>query len=218
VMEHTDAGAVVPVDIGWHDVGSWAALWEIGDKDAQGNVRVGDVVAAGVKNAYLRSDGPMLVAVGLEDVFVVATGDAVLAISRRAVGKLKSVVEDLREGGRAEHSTHPRVHRPWGWYETLDTGTGYQVKHLMVGPGQGISLQAHKYRAEHWVVVSGTARVTRGDEVITLKESESTYLPTGIRHRLENTTGEPLSVIEVQSGNYLGEDDIVRFEDRYGRD
>ena len=218
VMEHTDSGAVMPVDIGWHDVGSWASLWDIGDKDANGNVRVGDVVAAGVKNSYLRGEGSILVAVGLEDVFVVATGDAVLAISRRTIDKLKAVVEGLREGGRAEHASHRRVHRPWGWYETLEVGAGYQVKHLMVSPGHGISLQAHKHRAEHWVVVSGTARVTRGDEVITLAENESTYLPKGVRHRLENATGSPLSVIEVQSGSYLGEDDIVRFEDRYGRD
>jgi len=218
VMEHTTAGAVVPVEMGWHDVGSWAALWEIGDKDANGNVRVGDVVADGVKNSYLRSDGPMLAAVGLEEVFIIATRDAVLAMSKKAVDRLKSIVKGLREGGRTEHASHPRVHRPWGWYETLETGAGYQVKHLMVRPGQGISLQAHKHRAEHWVVVAGQATVTRGDEIISLNENESTHLPAGTRHRLANETGEPLSVIEVQSGSYLGEDDIIRFEDQYGRE
>ena len=217
VMEHTADGAVVPVEMGWHDVGSWTALWQIGDKDKDGNVRVGDVVADGVRNSYLRSDGPMLAAVGLDDVLIIATGDAVLAMSKGAVDRLKSVVEGLRDCGRTEHLSHPRVYRPWGWYETLEIGPGYQVKHLMVKPGHGISLQSHKQRAEHWVVVAGTARVTRGDDILTLKESESTYLPAGIRHRLENPEAEPLSVIEVQSGRYLGEDDIERFDDQYGR-
>lgn len=217
LMEHTTDGAVVPVDMGWHDVGSWAALWEIGEKDADGNVGVGDVIAEGVSGSYLRSDGPVVAAIGLSDVLIVATRDAVLAVSKDAVERIRSVVERLRKDGRTEHLTHPRVYRPWGWYETLEAGAGYQVKHLMVKPGHGISLQAHKRRAEHWVVVAGTARVTRGEDVIDLGENESTHLPVGIKHRLENLGGEPLSVIEVQSGSYLGEDDIVRFEDRYGR-
>lgn len=218
VMEHTTVGAVVPVDMGWHDVGSWVALWEVGEKDADGNVRIGDVIASDVRDSYLRSEGPVVAAVGLSDVLIVATGDAVLAVSKEAVEGIRSVVDRLRDDGRTEHLTHPRVHRPWGWYETLEVGAGYQVKHLMVEPGHGISLQAHKHRAEHWVVVAGTARVTRGDDVIELSENESTYLPVGIKHRLENPADEPLSVIEVQSGSYLGEDDIVRFEDRYGRE
>ncbi|MFQ5765995.1 MAG: mannose-1-phosphate guanylyltransferase/mannose-6-phosphate isomerase [Rhodospirillales bacterium] len=218
VMEHTTAGAVVPVDMGWHDVGSWVALWDIGEKDADGNVRIGDVIASGVSGSYLRSEGPVVAAVGLSDVLIVATGDAVLAVSKEAVDGIRSVVDRLRDDGRTEHLTHPRVYRPWGWYETLEVGAGYQVKHLMVKPGHGISLQAHKHRAEHWVVVAGTARVTRGDDVIDLHENESTHLPVGIKHRLENPADESLSVIEVQSGSYLGEDDIVRFEDRYGRE
>ena len=217
VMEKTKDGAVTPVEMDWCDVGSWTALWEIGAKDEGGNVRVGNVIADGVKNSYLRSDGPMLAAVGIEDMIVVATSDAVLVMSKHAVERLKSVVEGLRQGGRAEHALHPRVYRPWGWYESLEAGPGYQVKHLMVKPGHGLSVQSHKHRAEHWVVVAGRARVTRGDEVVTLNENESTYLPAGTRHRLENPESTPLSVIEVQSGRYLGEDDIERFDDQYGR-
>lgn len=218
VMEGTTAGAVVPVDMGWNDLGSWAALWRLGEKDADGNVRVGDVITKDVKGSYLRSDGPLVAAVGLEDVVVIATGDAVLVISKDAVEDVRAVVETLKTDGRTEHLAHSRVYRPWGWYQTLDLGDRFQVKHLMVKANHGLSLQAHEHRAEHWVVVAGTARVTKGDEVITLMENESVYLPAGIKHRLENREAEPLSVIEVQSGSYLGEDDIVRFEDEYGRD
>ena len=218
VMELTDNARVVPVDMGWSDIGSFAAIWEIGDKDSDGNVKSGDVVTENVRDSYLRTDGPLLAAIGLENVIVVATGDAVLVVSKNAVEDVRAVVETLKTEDRTEHLAHSRVYRPWGWYQTLDLGDRFKVKHLMVKAGHRLSLQAHEHRAEHWVVVAGTARVTRGDEVITLHENESVYLPAGIKHRLENQADEPLSVIEVQSGSYLGEDDIVRFEDEYGRE
>lgn len=217
VMENTTQGAVVPVDMGWSDVGSWESLWLIGDKDENGNVETGDIVTENVKDSYLRSEGPMIAASGLENVAVVATDDAVLVGSRDAVENIKPMIETMKKGGRSETQSHPRIYRPWGWFQTLDLGERYQVKHLMVKPGQGISLQAHKRRAEHWTVVSGTAQVIRDDETITLETDQSTYIPLGAKHRLENLGSEPLSVIEVQSGDYLGEDDIVRFEDKYGR-
>jgi mannose-1-phosphate guanylyltransferase/mannose-6-phosphate isomerase len=218
VMENTTAGAVVPVDMGWHDVGSWESLWLISEKDDDGNVTVGDIISEDVKGSYLRSEGPLITAIGLENIAVVATADAVLVGARDAVVNIKPVVEALKHSGRTEFLSHPRIYRPWGWFQTLDQGERHQVKHLMVKPGHGISLQAHKRRAEHWTVVAGTARVTRDDEVITLEIDQSTYIPLGTKHRLENLGSEPLSVIEVQSGDYLGEDDIVRFEDKYGRD
>lgn len=218
VMEHTTEGAMVPVDMGWSDIGSWAALWDINEKDADGNVLTGDVLAEEVKGSFIHADGPLVAALGLEDVVIVATGDVVLAVSKDRVEDIKSLVEALKDKGRTEVFSHPKVHRPWGWYETLRMGNRFQAKHLMVKPGHGISLQAHEKRAEHWVVVEGTARVTRDDEVITLEVNQSTYIPIGAKHRLENPGDEPLSVIEVQSGDYLGEDDIIRFEDKYGRD
>ena len=223
VMENTTAGAVVPVDIGWHDVGSWESLWLISDKDDNGNVTVGDVISENVRGSYLRSEGPLIAAIGLENITVVATADAVLVGTRDAVENIKPVVEAMKEeamkgGGRTEFLSHPRIYRPWGWFQTLDRGERHQVKHLMVKPGHGISLQAHRRRAEHWTVVAGTATVTRDDEILTLEIDQSTYIPLGAKHRLENLSAEPLSVIEVQSGDYLGEDDIVRFEDKYGRD
>ena len=214
---------MVAADIGWTDVGAWDTLWSIGDKDANGNVTVGDVVSKDVKGSYLRSAGPLITAIGLENVAVIATADAVLVSTRDAVEKIKPVVEAMKNeamkgGGRTEFLSHPRIYRPWGWFQTLDQGARHQVKHLMVKPGHGISLQAHKRRAEHWTVVAGTARVTRDDDIITLEIDQSTYIPLGAKHRLENPGSEPLNVIEVQSGDYLGEDDIVRFEDKYGRD
>ncbi len=218
VMESTTDGAVVPVDMGWSDVGSWESLWLIGDKDDNGNVKTGDVVTEGVNNSYLRSEGPLLAAIGLDNVAVVATADAVLVGTRDDIENIKPMIDTLKEGGRTVTVSHPRIYRPWGWFQTLEQGARHQVKHLMVKPGHGISLQAHKRRAEHWTVVAGTARVTRDDEIITLDIDQSTYIPLGTKHRLENPGVEPLSVIEVQSGDYLGEDDIVRFEDKYGRD
>ena len=217
VMEHTPDGAVVPVDMDWHDVGSWQSLWTITDKDEDDNVLIGDVIAKDSKGSYLRSDGPLLAAAGVENLVVVATGDAVLVGDREASEDIRALVETLKQQGRPEYSSHPRVYRPWGWFQSLDQGERYQVKHLMVKPGQQISLQLHERRAEHWTVVAGTARVTRGEDIITLEIDQSTYIPLGTKHRLENPGPEPLSVIEVQSGSYLGEDDIVRFEDRYGR-
>ena len=218
VMEHTRDGAVVPVDMDWHDIGSWASLWDINPKDDNGNVVVGDVIAQDARGSYLRSDGPLLTAVGVKNMVIVATEDAILVGERGASEEIRSLAERLKEKGRTEHWSHPRVYRPWGCFRTLDQGERHQVKHLMVNPGQQISLQLHKHRAEHWTVVAGTARVIRDNETIMLEADQSTYIPIGVKHRLENPGSELLSVIEVQSGSYLGEDDIVRFDDVYGRD
>jgi len=217
VMEHTARAAVVPVDIGWSDVGSWLSLWEIADKDDAGNVLRGDVIAHRTKNSYLRSEGPFVAAIGVEDIAVVATVDALLVTSRAEAQHVKHVVEELGRQGRDLHMSHRRVWRPWGSYDSVDNGPGFQVKRITVNPGAKLSLQKHAQRAEHWIVVSGTARVTCDERVFTLNENESTFIPLGAKHRLENPGSEPLHIIEVQSGRYLGEDDIVRFDDVYGR-
>ena len=217
VMEHTEAAVVVPADMGWSDVGSWSALWEIGAKDGDGNVVLGDVITDGTTDSYIRSEGRLVAALGLDNVVVVATDDVVLVVRRDEAQNVKKVVEALARAGRPEHSVHTKVYRPWGYYQSIDAGDRFQVKRLHVNPGQKLSLQMHHHRAEHWVVVSGTAKVTRGDETFLLNENESTYLPLGVKHALENPGDAPLCVIEVQSGDYLGEDDTVRFEDRYGR-
>ena len=217
VMEKTSAGAVVPADMGWSDVGSWSALWDIGDKDAAGNVTRGDAHVRETSGSYVRADSRLVYVLGLQDVLVVETADAVLVSDRGRAEEVKEVVEQLESIKRSEHVSHTRVYRPWGHYESLDTGARFQVKRLTVKPGQAISLQLHRKRAEHWVVVSGKARVTRGDEVVEIGENQSTYIPIGTRHRLENPGTVPLEIIEVQSGSYLGEDDIERFDDRYGR-
>jgi mannose-1-phosphate guanylyltransferase/mannose-6-phosphate isomerase len=217
VMEKTDRAAVVPVEMGWSDVGSWSSLWEIAERDADGNVVLGDVMAEDVAGSYLRSDGPMLAAIGLNDMIVVATQDAILVTPRDRAQSVKDIVERLERGNRSEHMSHVRVYRPWGWYQSTDAGEKFQVKRLCVDPGAKLSLQYHEHRAEHWVVVKGTARVTRGDEQMTLVENESTFIPVGVNHRLENPGHEPLHIIEVQSGDYLGEDDIVRIEDDFNR-
>lgn len=217
VMEHTQKAAVVPVEMGWSDIGSWEALWDASDKDNGGNALTGDVLHHATRNSYLRSEGPLVAAVGVEDLVVVATKDAVLVSRKDASQDVKKIVEQLDQSGRELHVTHRKVFRPWGAYEGLDIGENFQVKRITVNPGAKLSLQMHHKRAEHWVVVSGTARVTRDDEVFTLGENESTFIPLGARHRLENIGTEPLHLIEVQSGSYLGEDDIVRFEDSYGR-
>jgi mannose-1-phosphate guanylyltransferase/mannose-6-phosphate isomerase len=217
VMEHTARAAVVPVDMGWSDVGSWLSLWEIADKDDAGNVLRGDVIAHRTKNSYLRSEGPFVAAIGVEDIAVVATVDALLVTSRAEAQHVKHVVEELSRQGRELHMNHRRVWRPWGSYDSVDSGPGFQVKRITVNPGAKLSLQKHAQRAEHWVVVSGVAKVTCDDRVFTLKENESTFIPLGAKHRLENPGSEPLHIIEVQSGRYLGEDDIVRFDDVYGR-
>jgi mannose-1-phosphate guanylyltransferase/mannose-6-phosphate isomerase len=217
VAERTAHAAVVPADLGWSDVGSWNALWELGAKDAAGNVAVGDVLLEGARDCYVRSDGMLTAVVGLEDAVVVVTEDAVLALDRRHAQDVKAVVDRLRAAGRAEAVTHNRLYRPWGFYESLIQGERFQVKRIVVAPGQKLSLQKHFHRAEHWVVVNGTALVTRDEERIMLRENESVYLPLGCVHRLENPGRIPLTLIEVQSGAYLGEDDIVRIEDTYGR-
>ncbi len=218
VMEPSQRAAVVPVDMGWSDVGSWASLWAIGDKDGQGNLLSGDVVVHDVHDSLIRADDRLVAAVGITDLIVVATADAVLVTQRDRAQEIKNVVEVLKQNGRTEVLAHPVVHRPWGHYQTVDQGEGFQVKHIMVKPGAKLSLQLHHHRAEHWVVVSGTAKVTLGDDTMTLTANQATYIPTETKHRLENTGESPLRVIEVQSGDYLGEDDIVRFDDIYGRD
>ena len=218
VMEKTDAAVVVPLAAGWSDVGSWAALADALPRDEDGNVAVGDVITEDCTGSYLHSTSRLIAGVGLRDHVVVETKDAVLVAPRDRVQDVKQLVGELKARGRHETSLHREVYRPWGSYDSIDSGERFQVKRLIVKPGATLSLQLHHHRAEHWVVVTGTARVTRGDEVFTLSENESTYIPIGVRHRIENPGRIPLHIIEVQSGTYLGEDDIVRFEDRYGRD
>jgi len=217
VMEKTVDAAVVPADIGWNDVGSWSALWEVQPKDANGNAQRGDVYLDNVKNSLVRAESRIVAVVGVEDLVVVETQDAVLVTHKDQVQRVKQVVDHLKSKARTEHLHHTRVYRPWGHYEGIDAGDRFQVKRITVKPGEKLSLQMHHHRAEHWVVVSGTARVTCGEKVCLLSENESTYIPIGITHRLENPGKMPLHLIEVQSGSYLGEDDIVRFEDIYQR-
>jgi mannose-1-phosphate guanylyltransferase/mannose-6-phosphate isomerase len=217
VAEHTKCAAVVPADLGWSDVGSWDALWELGTKDADGNVAIGDVMLEGAKNCYARSDGMLSAIVGLTDVVLVTTEDAVIALHRDRAQDVKKIVERLKAAGRHEGVSHNRSYRPWGFYEGLIRGDRFQVKRIVVLPGHKLSLQKHYHRAEHWVVVTGCASVTCDQEVTMVRENESIYLPLGAIHRMENPGRIPLTVIEVQSGPYLGEDDIVRYEDTYGR-
>ena len=217
VAERTHEAAVVPADLGWSDVGSWSALWELGRKDPAGNVAIGDVVLESSKNCYVRSDGMLTAVVGLKDTVVVVTDDVALVMHRDHAQDVKKVVEHLKAAGRQEAVAHNRTYRPWGFYECLIAGDCFQVKRIVVSPGGRLSLQSHYHRAEHWVVVNGTARVTRDQETLILRENESIYLPLGCVHRLENPGLIPLALIEVQSGAYLGEDDIVRIEDTYGR-
>jgi mannose-1-phosphate guanylyltransferase/mannose-6-phosphate isomerase len=217
VMERTDRAAVVPVDLGWSDIGSWSALWDIGAKDGDGNALQGDVIVRDVRDSYIRGEGLLVAALGLSNAVVVVTDDVVLVTTRDRSQDVKLLVEDLKSLKRTEPDSHTTVYRPWGHFRSVDSGPEFQVKQLVVKPGAKLSLQMHSKRAEHWVVVSGVARITRGDEVLTLKANESTYIPVGTKHRLENPGTEPLRVIEVQSGSYLGEDDIVRFDDVYGR-
>lgn len=217
VMERTGNAAVVPADMGWSDVGSWAMLWETAGKDAQGNFARGDVDLNDTRNSYVRAESRLVSVNGVDDVVVVETSDAVMITHRDKSQSVKDVVSRLNEGHRTEHLSHRRVYRPWGYYESIDAGPRFQVKRLMVKPGEILSLQLHHRRAEHWVVVSGKARVTRDEDILNLVANQSTYIPVNTKHRLENSGSEPLFVIEVQSGDYLGEDDIVRFEDRYSR-
>lgn len=218
VMERTRKAAVVPVDMDWSDIGSWRRLRGSQAADADGNVVVGDVIAEGVSNSYIRAQDHLVAAVGVDNMVIVATGDATLVVPADRSEEVSRIVARLRADDRMERLDHGRVHRPWGHYETVDAGARFQVKRITVKPGASLSLQMHRHRAEYWVVVSGVARVTCNDEVRELRENESAHIPLGARHRLENPGSEPLELIEIQCGAYLGEDDIVRFEDRYGRD
>jgi len=217
VMEKTDKVTVVPADIGWSDVGSWNALWEMGDKDRHQNVIQGDVLTIDCKGSLFLSTERLLAAIGLENVVVVETKDAVLVACKERCQDIKAIVEGLKKESRDEAVIHKKVHRPWGTYETIDIAPRFRVKRITVKPGASLSLQMHHHRAEHWIVVRGTARIQRGEEVILLTENQSTYIPVGRKHRLENPGLIPLELVEVQSGSYLGEDDIVRFDDDYGR-
>jgi mannose-1-phosphate guanylyltransferase/mannose-6-phosphate isomerase len=217
VMEKTESSMVIPMDAGWSDVGSWSALWEVSEKDENNNVIKGDVIAVNSANNYLHSNNKLIAVVGIDNLVVVETKDAILVAHKEQVQDVKTIVNHLKAVGRTEHKIHREVYRPWGKYDSLDIGNRDQVKRITVKPGAKLSIQMHHHRAEHWIVVSGTAKVTNGDKTILLTENESTYIPIGQVHALENPGVLPLELIEVQSGSYLGEDDIVRFEDRYGR-
>jgi len=217
VMEKCDHAAVAPCDLGWSDIGSWSQLWELAEKDEAGNASVGDALMVDTKGSYVRSEGQLVGLVGCEDMVVVSTPDVVMVAPREKSQDVKKLVEAVKASGRQEHATHTRVYRPWGFYESIHNGQRHQVKHIQVYPGAKLSLQKHFHRAEHWVVVKGTAIVTRDHEEIIRTENESIYLPLGCVHRLENPGKVPLSLVEVQTGSYLGEDDIVRIEDVYNR-
>ena len=217
VMEKTDRAAVVPLTADWSDLGSWEAFYEAAPHDGDGNVRVGDVYAEGAENCYLHASNRMVAALGVSDLVVVETADSVLVADRARTQDVKKIVESLKKEGRGEAENHPLVYRPWGSYETLARGERFQVKRIIVKPGGQLSLQKHHHRAEHWVVVEGTAEITVGDKVLLYHEDQSTYIPLGTVHRLKNPGMIPLVIIEIQSGTYLGEDDIVRLEDSYGR-
>ncbi len=217
VMEHTGNAVVLPVSFGWNDVGAWSALHDTGNADRQGNVLRGDVIARDTRGSYIHAEHRLVATIGLDDLVVVETCDAVLVAHRDKVQDVKAVVETLKSRERLEARSHRKVYRPWGSYDSVDCEERFQVKRITVNPGAALSLQMHHHRAEHWVVVCGTAKVTRGDEVLMLYENQSTYIPPGTLHRLENPGKIPLELIEVQSGSYLGEDDIVRYDDTYGR-
>jgi len=217
VMEKTRHAVVVPMDCGWSDVGSWTALWEIEDKDEYGNVFKGDVIGINTQNTYVNATEKLVTVIGLDDVVVVETKDAILIAKQSEVQQVKQVVEQLKSENRNEWQHHREVYRPWGKYDSIDHGGRFQVKRITVKPGAKLSVQMHHHRAEHWIVVTGTAKVTNGENELLLTENQSTYIPVGTIHALENPGKVPLELIEVQSGSYLGEDDIVRFDDRYGR-
>jgi mannose-1-phosphate guanylyltransferase / mannose-6-phosphate isomerase len=208
---------MVPLAAGWNDLGAWEAVWQVSEKDAAGNASHGDVLLRDSRNSLVHAASRLVGVVGLDNVVVVETPDAVLVTDRSRSQEVKQIVAELDRAGRSEQTLHRQVHRPWGWYDSIDSGERFQVKRILVKPGASLSLQMHHHRAEHWIVVSGTAEVTCGDKVILLSENQSTYIPLGEKHRLSNPGKVPLEIIEVQSGSYLGEDDIVRFEDTYGR-
>lgn len=219
IMEKADWVVAVPLDCGWSDLGAWTALWDVADRDARGNAASGDVITVDCEGSYLRVEEPSmtLVGLGLKDVVAVAMRDAVLVADKSRAQDVKGVVETLRKAGRAQADDYPRFHRPWGWYETLCLDTRFQVKRIMVKPGGVLSLQSHRHRSEHWIVVAGTAEVTVGDDVKLVTENEGVYIPLGAKHRMANPGKVPMYLIEVQTGPYLGEDDIVRYEDIYDR-
>ncbi|RDE23044.1 mannose-1-phosphate guanylyltransferase/mannose-6-phosphate isomerase [Motiliproteus coralliicola] len=217
VMEKTDRAVMVPLDAGWSDVGSWSSLWDVSPKDAAGNVCRGDVLTHEVSDSYLSSTDRLVAAVGVDSLVVVETADALLVAAKDRVQDVKAIVSQLKQQQRPEATDQKCVYRPWGSYESIDQGERFQVKHIRVKPGEQLSLQKHHHRAEHWIVVNGTARVTCGAKTFLVSENQSTYIPIGEVHRLENPGKIPLDLIEVQTGSYLGEDDIVRLEDRYGR-
>lgn len=217
VMEQTADAVMVPLDAGWSDIGSWSALWDVSHKDAQGNVFKGDVIGQATQNTYVHADSRLVATVGVEDLVIVETKDAVLVAHKDKVQEVKKIVAQLQQDGRHEHLNHREVYRPWGKYDSIDQGNRYQVKHITVKPGGKLSVQMHHHRAEHWIVVSGTAKVTNGEQTYMVTENQSTFIPIGQVHALENPGVIPLELIEVQSGSYLGEDDIVRLEDKYGR-
>jgi len=217
LMEKSDNVVVVPLDAKWNDIGSWSALYDIGVKDANSNVITGDVITKDVFNTYINANHHMVVAIGVDDLVIVDTPDATLVARQDKAQEVKDVVEFLRSSGKNETDGHRKVYRPWGWYDSIEIGVNFQVKRLHISPGEKLSMQKHKARAEHWVVVVGTATITNGDKELTLERGGSTYIPIDTIHSLENKTDKPLEVIEVQSGTYLGEDDIIRFEDIYGR-
>lgn len=217
VMEKTARAAVVPVDMGWSDIGSWPSLWAESDRDPAGNVIQGDVHVLDSSGSYLRGDDIMVAAVGVKDAIVVASPDVVLVADKSRGDDVKLLVQKLKAAGRPEATDPRRIYRPWGWFETLAVGPGFRVKHLQVNSGGKLSLQKHAHRSEHWVVIRGTASVVCGDRAFQLQVNQSTFIPAGVLHRLENTAAEPLEIVEVQSGHYVGEDDIVRVDDVYGR-
>ncbi|CAG7857756.1 mannose-1-phosphate guanylyltransferase / mannose-6-phosphate isomerase [biofilm metagenome] len=217
IMEKTEKAAVIPLAAGWNDVGSWSALWDVTEKDEFGNAISGDVLTVDTKNSYIYSDNKLVTIIGVEDLVVVETKDAVMIAKKDRVQDVKQIVDQLKLQKRSEADVHQKAYRPWGHYDSVDCGDRHQTKRIVVKPGGKLSLQKHHHRAEHWVVVKGTALVTRGDEQILLTENESTFIPLGTVHRLENPGVIPLEIIEVQSGSYLGEDDIVRIGDNYGR-
>jgi len=217
VMEKTESGVMVPLDAGWSDVGSWASLWSVCNKDEAGNAVRGDVLLEGTSNCYVQSEDKLIATIGLSDTVIVQTDDTILVAAKDQVQEVKKIVAKLKQQGRSETQLHRKVYRPWGSYDSIDSGERFQVKRIVVKPRAKLSLQMHHHRSEHWVVVSGTAEVINGDKKILLKENESTYIPLGVTHSLSNPGTIPLEIIEVQSGSYLGEDDIVRFEDVYGR-
>jgi mannose-1-phosphate guanylyltransferase len=217
VMENTTDAVVVPLDAGWNDIGAWSALWEVNEKDEEGNATFGDTLLQDTTNSLIHGGERLIATIGLDNMVIVDTKDALLVACKDKVQDVKKIVEKLKAEKRSEFKVHREVYRPWGKYDAIDNGERYQVKRITVNPGEKLSIQMHHHRAEHWIVVSGTAKVTNGDKIFLVTENESTYIPIGVVHALENPGVLPLEIIEVQSGTYLGEDDIVRFEDRYGR-